>query len=97
QRSTLVTYTTLFRSTMSKKLSLKQVVTDYLQEFFQDHNKDLHKLQLHKCILSEIEEILIRLALKEAKNNQSKAAKILGINRHTRSEEHTSELQSREN
>lgn len=68
---------------MNKKLSLKQIVTDYLKEFFRDHNKDLHKLELHKCVLNEIEEVLIQLALKETKNNQSKAAKILGINRHT--------------
>ena len=68
---------------MNKKISLKQIVTEYLQEFFKDHNSDLENLDLYKCITSEIEEILVKLSLKEAKNNQSKAAKILGINRHT--------------
>lgn len=68
---------------MTKKPSLKQIVMDYLADFFKDHSNDLYKLNLHKCVLSEIEEVLIRLALKEAKNNQSKAAKILNINRHT--------------
>ena len=68
---------------MNSKTSLKQIVKSYLQEFFQEHKKDLVKLKLHKCILNEIEEVLITLALKEANNNQSKAAQILGINRHT--------------
>jgi DNA-binding protein Fis len=68
---------------MNKKLSLKQLVTDYLQEFFKDHSSDLSQLDLHRCVLGEIEEVLIRLSLKETNNNQSKAAKMLGINRHT--------------
>lgn len=68
---------------MDSKTSLKQIVKNYLQEFFKDHKKDLSKLKLHKCILNEIEEVLITLSLEEAQNNQSKAAKILGINRHT--------------
>ena len=68
---------------MKKNISLKQIVTEYLQKFFQDHNDELEKLNLHKCVLGEIEEVLINLSLKAANYNQSKAAKILGINRHT--------------
>lgn len=68
---------------MNSKTSLKQIVRSYLQDFFKDHKTELPKLGLHKCILNEIEEVLITLALKESNNNQSKAAQILGINRHT--------------
>ncbi len=62
---------------------LNQIIYKYLSKCFHD-NPDIKSINnLHETIISEVEKPLISLVLQETAYNQSKAAKILGINRNT--------------
>ncbi len=59
--------------------TLSDVVQHYLVE-----NEQLFCLKdLHSLMVKELEKPLILSVLKKTKNNQSKAAEILGLNRNT--------------
>lgn len=59
--------------------SLSEVVQHYLLK-----NDELFCLKdLYSLMVKELEKPLIRSVLKKTKNNQSKAAEILGLNRNT--------------
>lgn len=58
-------------------------VDKHIRKFFVDHKGDLPESGLYKRIVSEVEVSLISNTLKATNNNQTKAAKILGMNRNT--------------
>jgi len=62
-----------------KKEALSLLVQEYLES-----NEEIFCLKgLHGLIVKEMEKPLIQLVLKKTRNNQSKAAAILGLNRNT--------------
>ena len=63
--------------------SLSQTVKSHLEQFFAMHESSVPATGLHSYIIDEIEKILIIETLHHVDNVQSKAAKILGINRNT--------------
>ncbi len=67
----------------SKEKSFLSVLDKHLNKFFEDHHGDFPESGLYKRIISEVEHLLITNTLKAAAHNQSKAAKILGLNRNT--------------
>lgn len=61
-------------------------ISDFLEAKLNGYLDKLLKLQkadLHKSIIKEVESSLISIVLKKCDYNQSKASKILGINRST--------------
>ena len=67
----------------SKEKSFLSILDKHLSKFFEDHHGDFPESGLYKRIISEIEYLLISNTLKASMYNQSKAAKILGLNRNT--------------
>lgn len=62
---------------------LSQIIHEYLSKCFTE-NPDIKTINnLYETIISEVEKPLISLVLKETGQNQSQAAKTLGINRNT--------------
>ena len=62
---------------------LSHIIHDYLSKCFTE-NPDIKTINnLHETVMKEVEKPLISIVLKEAGQNQSQAAKILGINRNT--------------
>ena len=45
--------------------------------------KNFEKFNLYGTVMPEVEKALILMVIKETNGNQSKAAKLLGINRNT--------------
>jgi len=45
--------------------------------------KNLENFNLYGAVIPEVEKALILMVMKETKGNQTKAAKLLGINRNT--------------
>lgn len=66
-----------------KERSFLAVIDKYIYKFFTDHNGDQPETGLYKRVISEVEVSLITNTLKAVDGNQSKAAKILGLNRNT--------------
>ncbi|MBF0542574.1 MAG: sigma-54-dependent Fis family transcriptional regulator [Nitrospirae bacterium] len=61
-------------------------IQDFLEEKLNKYLSQLSKLEngnLYENIITEVEKALINIIMKEAKGNQLKASKILGINRNT--------------
>ncbi|HLD95769.1 MAG TPA: helix-turn-helix domain-containing protein [Alphaproteobacteria bacterium] len=54
-----------------------------LQNFFAAHTNLSDISNLHELIVDEVEKTLLKETLKATKNNQKKAAEVLGINRNT--------------
>ena len=50
---------------------------------FMSNIKSLEKFNLYDTVIPEVERALILMVMKETKGNQSKSAKLLGINRNT--------------
>ena len=68
--------------TKKKTASLQQVVKDSVEQYFDDM-KDEVPQDLYSLFLSQVEPPLIRVVLTKCRNNKSKAADMLGINRNT--------------
>ncbi|MCC2646572.1 MAG: ntrC [Rickettsiaceae bacterium] len=66
-----------------KNISLGQSIKDHLQKFFEMHGNTEPSSGLYEDIIKEVEKALITETLHYVGNIQSKAAKILGINRNT--------------
>ena len=62
--------------------TLKQSVHTSLDDFFA-HLDGQPITNLYEMVLSEIEEPLLDVVMKHAKDNQTKASEILGLNRGT--------------
>jgi two-component system nitrogen regulation response regulator GlnG len=68
---------------MSSTNNLLELIDQYLEKFFQDHGGNCPDAGLYNRIVNEVEKHLIKKTLTLSKMNQSKTAKILGINRNT--------------
>jgi DNA-binding protein Fis len=66
-----------------EKLSLKEMVEIKLKRVVQNAVVHNGKGDLYHQVIKEVEESLIRLTMEKVANKQTKAAKILGINRNT--------------
>ena len=56
---------------------------DHLDNFFAMHEGDSPESGLYDRVVSEVERVLIKKTIDHSDNIQSRAAKILGINRNT--------------
>ncbi len=66
-----------------EKLSLKELVEIKLERLVQNVAQTDGEGNLYHQVIKEVEESLIRLTMEKVGNKQTKAAKILGINRNT--------------
>lgn len=64
------------------ELPLCQCVELSLQRYFQDMNGE-QPSNLYDLVLGEIERPLLTVVMRQARNNQTRAADMLGINRNT--------------
>lgn len=62
---------------------LGQVISDYLEKYFETLGQNLNAGNLYDIVLQEVERPLLEITLKTCDNNQKKAAEVLGINRNT--------------
>ena len=56
---------------------------EYIQDFIKKYGANLENYSLYDTIISQVEKSLISAVLISTKNNQSKAAAMLGISRVT--------------
>lgn len=59
------------------------LIDEYIQDFVAKYVKGIENYHLYDAIISKVEKSLISAILASTKNNQSKAAIILGISRVT--------------
>lgn len=69
-------------STSSQPQSLSQHVTAALQTYFQQMEDEV-PTHVYQMVLSQVEKPMICFILQQTHYNQSRAAKMLGINRNT--------------
>ena len=62
--------------------SLREMVKNSIEQYFEDLGGH-ETINLYELVLKEVEVPLLTVVLEQSKNNQSKAAKILGLNRGT--------------
>ena len=62
--------------------SLRDMVKNSIEQYFEDLGGH-ETINLYELVLKEVEVPLLTVVLEQSKNNQSKAAKILGLNRGT--------------
>lgn len=62
---------------------LGSMVQDYFDTFIESHPNFYEINDLHSVVCQEVEKALIQKVMDKTNNNQSKAAKILGLNRNT--------------
>lgn len=69
---------------MSQKsqLPLCQSVRGSLKRYFKDLNGE-EPVNLHCMVMAEVEKPLLELVMERAESNQTRAARMLGINRNT--------------
>ena len=65
------------------KNPLKDEVTKAMRRYFNQLDQKNMPINVYELVLKEIEQPLLKSVMKFANNNQSKAARILGINRTT--------------
>jgi two-component system nitrogen regulation response regulator GlnG len=58
-------------------------IDEYIDAFVSKHINDFKSSDLHAKIIAQVEKSLIKSVLTATKNNQSKAASVLGISRVT--------------
>ncbi len=66
----------------SPPVKLSQCVKRSVKRYFKDLNGE-PACGLYQLVLGEMERPLLEIVMKQTEQNQSKAAKILGINRNT--------------
>ncbi len=54
-----------------------------MNRYFNQHDQENIPIDVYQLVLNEVEPPLLNTVMKFSNNNQSKAAKILGINRTT--------------
>ena len=64
-------------------ISLAKFIETKLDIYFEAHNDAVPPANVYRTIVGEVENIVINYVLKHVGNNQTKAAKVLGINRNT--------------
>ena len=62
---------------------LESMVQAYFDNFIDSHPNFYEINDLHAVVCQEVEKVLIQKVMKKTNYNQSKAAKILGLNRNT--------------
>jgi two-component system nitrogen regulation response regulator GlnG len=62
--------------------SIKEFLEEKLKRYLKDMTR-VSNFNLHDTVLSEVEKALISIVLREARGNQLKTARVLGINRNT--------------
>ena len=65
------------------KNPLKDEVRKAMRRYFNQHDQKNIPINVYELVIKEIEPPLLSSVMKFANNNQSKAARILGINRTT--------------
>ena len=65
------------------KNPLKDEVRKAMRRYFNQLDEKNMPINVYELVLKEVEPPLLKSVMKFAKNNQSKAARILGINRTT--------------
>lgn len=68
---------------MNTKTNLLTLIDECLERFFLEHENEIPESGLYNRIINEVEKSIFIKTLGFTNNNQSKAAKILGINRNT--------------
>ncbi|MFZ0485817.1 MAG: helix-turn-helix domain-containing protein [Arenicellales bacterium] len=63
-------------------IPLCQSVRGSLKRYFKDLNGE-EPVNLHYMVMSEVEKPLLELVMERAESNQTRAARMLGINRNT--------------
>lgn len=63
-------------------IPLCQSVRGSLRRYFKDLNGE-EPMNLHCMVISEVEKPLLELVMERAESNQTRAARMLGINRNT--------------
>jgi Fis family transcriptional regulator, factor for inversion stimulation protein len=66
-----------------KTNSINNIITSELDDFFNDLDNNALPNNLYQVMLGQLEKPLLRKVMQYSQNNQTKAAKILGINRGT--------------
>ncbi|MAW23910.1 MAG: DNA-binding transcriptional regulator Fis [Cellvibrionales bacterium TMED47] len=67
---------------ITQQQSLRNHVADSMQRYFQDLDGQDTK-ELYDLVMAEVEPPLLEAAMKYTRNNQSKTAALLGLNRGT--------------
>jgi Fis family transcriptional regulator len=67
---------------ITQQQSLRDHVADSMQRYFQDLDGQDTK-ELYDLVMAEVEPPLLEAAMKYSRNNQSKTAALLGLNRGT--------------
>lgn len=62
---------------------INKTLSDVVQHYLVENEQLFFLKDLHSLMVKELEKPLILSVLKKTKNNQSKAAEILGMNRNT--------------
>lgn len=70
------------QQTLSEQHSLRSTVTEAIHTYF-DKLGNQAVVNLYEMFLAEVEEPLLRAVMENTRNNQSKAAIILGLSRGT--------------
>lgn len=81
---TMLSYDKLIKekSIRSKNTNIQNCLQDELTRYFELLDGQAPH-DLHRMVMSQVEQTLIRFVLNECSNNQSKAAEYLGISRGT--------------
>ncbi|MBS1270019.1 MAG: DNA-binding protein Fis [Gammaproteobacteria bacterium] len=64
------------------QVPLCQSVRRSLKRYFKDLNGE-EPVKLHEMVITEVEKPLLEMVMERAERNQTRAAKMLGINRNT--------------
>ncbi len=67
---------------MSKPKHIEACIRDSLEQYFKDL-RGIEPAAMYEMILGVVEKPLLEVVMKQADNNQSRAAEWLGINRNT--------------
>ena len=66
----------------TKPIGIGKFIEEKLKGFMRNI-RDFEKFNLYETVIPEVEKTLILMVMKETKGNQTKAARLLGINRNT--------------
>ena len=73
---------TLTQTRSEGQIPLSQYISDVLITYFENMGDQIPE-NLYALVITEMEQPLLEAVMRYTRNNQSKAAKILGINRGT--------------
>lgn len=70
------------RDPLSRRDPLCKYVRRSLRRYFKDMNGE-EPTNVYQMVISEIEKPLLEIVMQESESNQTRASKVLGINRNT--------------